>query len=77
MAKICVEDILKIIEKENLVKDAKALSVDVPLNQQGVDSLDFSGILFNIEEVFGVEIPDEALGQLKTIEDLVSYVSER
>ena len=74
MSAINVEQILEVIKKANLVTDVNTLSVDRPLSQQGIDSLDFSGILFNIEEAFSVEIPDAALDEIKSINDIVAYL---
>ena len=74
---VTVEQILETVEQANLVKDVKALDLDKPLRDQGVDSLDFSGVLFNMEEAFDIEIPDEDLDQLLTINDIVSYVNSK
>ena len=38
------------------------------------DSLDVVEILMNIEDEFGIEIPDEAIEEIKTVGDLVSYI---
>lgn len=38
------------------------------------DSLDVVEILMNIEDEFGIEIPDEAIEEIKTVSDLVSYI---
>lgn len=74
---VTVEQILETVEQANLVKDVKALDLDKPLRDQGVDSLDFSGVLFNMEEAFDIEIPDEDLDQLLSINDIVSYVNSK
>jgi len=60
-----------------LVNDVNALALDRPLSEQGVDSLDFSGILFNLEEVFGVEIPDEDIASLQTINSILIYINRK
>jgi acyl carrier protein len=74
---VAVEQILEIVEQSNIVEDVKALDLDRPLRDQGVDSLDFSGVLFNIDEMFDIEIPDEDIDQLLTINDIVSYVNSK
>jgi acyl carrier protein len=38
------------------------LDVDKPLWVQGADELDMVEIIMRVEEVFGVEIPDDAVG---------------
>jgi len=77
MSSVNVEDVLDVIAKANLVKDVSKLEADKALLEQGIDSLDFSGVLFNMEEAFDIEIPDEDIDQLKTLEDIVKYVNER
>ena len=77
MSKVTVDQIIEIIEKAHLVKDANALAHDKPLSEQGVDSLDFSGVLFNIEEVLEIEIPDEDIDRLQTINNIVIYINNK
>jgi len=77
MTNITQEQIMDVIRKENVVKDTDALESDKSLTDQGVDSLDFSSLLFNIEEVFGVEIPDEDIDELLTIDQIQSYVNAK
>ena len=40
----------------------------------GADSLDVVEALMSIEDEFKVEIPDEAIEDIKTIGDLVNYI---
>jgi acyl carrier protein len=40
----------------------------------GVSSLEMVEIIVSAEDKFSVEIPDEALGDLRTIQDVVDYV---
>ena len=77
MSKVTVDQIIEIIEKAHLVKDANALTHDKPLSEQGVDPLDFSGVLFNIEEVLDIEIPDEDIDRLQTINNIVIYINNK
>ena len=72
-----VEDILEIIKKANVVKDVNMLDIDKPLSEQGVDSLDYSGVLFSVDETFDVEIPDEDIDKLLTVNDIVSYINSK
>ena len=77
MSKVTVEQILETIENANLVKDVNALDYSKPLREQGIDSLDFSGVLFNMEEAFGIEIPDADIDRLQTINDILDYVNSK
>ena len=40
----------------------------------GADSLDVVELLMAIEDEFGVEIPDEEIENIKTVDDLVKYI---
>jgi acyl carrier protein len=45
-------------------------------DELNVDSLDKINICFEVEEAFNVEIPDEALGAIKTVGDMVDGVTK-
>ena len=49
----------------------------MPLKEQGLDSLDTYNLLLSIEETFGVQVPDEDIEDLETIDAVVAYVNER
>ena len=40
----------------------------------GADSLDVVELLMAIEDEFGIEIPDEEIENIKTVDDLVKYI---
>lgn len=40
----------------------------------GADSLDLVDAAMSFEDEFEVEIPDEALGSIKTVADIVAYI---
>jgi len=44
-------------------------------DELNIDSLDKINISFEVEEVFAIEIPDDALGSLKTVGDMVEGVT--
>jgi acyl carrier protein len=46
-------------------------------NDLGLDSLDMIELLFKIEEVFDLEIPNEDLVQIATVGDVIAYVERR
>lgn len=63
MNKYMMEDILKMQKEADLKLDVKLEELDpnVDLKEQGMDSLDRSSLLFEIESYFDIEIPDEEL----------------
>ncbi|HUO83715.1 MAG TPA: acyl carrier protein [Thermoanaerobaculia bacterium] len=61
-------------EQKTIAEDA--LLPDTPLEQVGIDSLDALNILFEIEETFGITIPDEEARQLRTVGQIVNAVRQ-
>lgn len=43
----------------------------------GADSLDLVEILMSLEDEFSVSIPDEAIPEIKTVDDLVRYIDSQ
>lgn len=57
-------DAAKINENTNIATDL------------GADSLDLVEILMSLEEEFSVSIPDDAIPNIKTVGDLVSFIDK-
>jgi acyl carrier protein len=55
---------------------ADSITLDSTFDSLNIDSLDKINISFEVEEAFSIEIPDEALGTIKTVGDMVRGVSE-
>ncbi|MEO6804632.1 MAG: acyl carrier protein [Edaphobacter sp.] len=51
------------------------ITLATTFNELSVDSLDMINISFEVEEAFNIEIPDEALGSIKTVGDMVDGVT--
>jgi acyl carrier protein len=51
------------------------LSLETPLEDLGLDSLDKLCLLFEIEDHFKVAIPDTTASQIKCGADILAYVS--
>ena len=50
-------------------------SMETPLEDLGLDSLDKLTLLFEIEDLFNVAIPDATASQMKFGADILAYVS--
>jgi acyl carrier protein len=64
----------------DIIARSKSISPDTitlasTFDELNIDSLDKINISFEVEEAFGIEIPDEALGTLKTVRDMVDGVT--
>jgi acyl carrier protein len=71
IAQRCIE----IIAKSKGIP-ADSITLDSTFDGLNIDSLDKINISFEVEEAFNIEIPDEALGTIKTVGDMVSGVGK-
>ncbi len=55
----------KITEESDLITDLKA------------DSMDIATLLLEVEEKYGIEIDEEDLDSLKSVGDIVKYISDK
>jgi acyl carrier protein len=69
------EKLIAIVRKEKDVPDDK-LSLETPLADAGIDSLDALTILFAIEEEFHISIPDDRARSMKTFGDMVDSIEK-
>jgi acyl carrier protein len=65
----------------DIIAKSKSISPDAitlasTFDELNVDSLDKINISFEVEEAFNIEIPDDALGTLKTVGDMVNGVAK-
>ena len=73
-----IEEIKEIIKEEVKERvDIDALDADASLDDAGIDSLDMSSVFMNIEDKYGIKIPDADIEKLKTVNDIVSYVNDK
>ena len=55
---------------------ADSITLASTFDELNIDSLDKINISFEVEETFSIEIPDEALGTLNTVSDMVDGVAK-
>lgn len=58
------------VEEENVKENATFI------DDLSADSLDIVELVMNIEEEFGIEIPDEDAEKIVTVGDVVKYIKE-
>jgi len=69
IAERCIE----IIAKSKSIPP-ETVTLSSTFDSLAIDSLDKINISFEVEEAFDIEIPDDALGSLKTVGDVVNGV---
>ena len=75
---MAVEDRIKELIVEQLaVAEEEVVPESSFLDDLGADSLDLVELVMAIEEEFGIEIPDDDVEKMQTIQDAISYVEER
>ena len=57
--------------EEKKVKDSSNLSDDL-----GADSLDVVELVMAVETEFDIEIPDRVIENIKTVQDIITYLKE-
>ena len=60
-------------EQFDVEEDKISLETSI-INDLGADSLDVVDVLMSIEDEFEVEVPDDEIENIKTVEDLVKYI---
>ncbi len=79
MAALSLESVAQKIAElaaQSMGKDPAAIERSQPLDGQGVDSLGFAEFIFEVEDLFGVELSDrdKVHDGLRTIDDLAAYI---
>jgi len=52
------------------------IQLDSSLEELGITSLDSISLVFDIEDKYGIEVPNEELKRLRTVRDIVEGVSK-
>jgi acyl carrier protein len=75
---MALEDKVKEIIVEQLGVNAEQVTPEASfIEDLGADSLDTVELVMAFEEEFGAEIPDEDAEKLKTVGDVVKYLTEK
>lgn len=60
---------------EQLSVDPDKITMDSMLEEDlDADSLDAIDIVMSIEDEFGIEVPDEAIADMKSVGDIVNFI---
>lgn len=61
---------------QELKVDANRLQENITFQELGADSLDMVQLIMKLEETFGIEIRDEDAEGMRTLGDVVTYVTQ-
>ena len=68
------EKVKSIVADQLDVEEEKVTAEASITEDLGADSLDVVDLVMSLEEDFDIEIPDEAVENIKTVGDIVSYI---
>jgi acyl carrier protein len=64
------------IVAEQLERDVNEVTNEASfIDDLGADSLDIVELVMKMEEEFGIEIPDEEAEKIKTVNDVIQYIT--
>jgi acyl carrier protein len=71
-----VEQRVREIVAEQLERDVNEVTNTASfIDDLGADSLDIVEMVMKMEEEFGIEIPDEDAEKIKTVNDVIQYIT--
>lgn len=71
------EQIIKLIA-EQLDRNPSDIKPEMSFaDDLGADSLDLVELIMAVEDVFGIEIPDDAAENIKFVKDAIKYVQDK
>jgi acyl carrier protein len=68
------EKVIKIVAEQLNANIDDVTAESSIIDDLGADSLDVVDLVMAIEEEFDIEIPDEKVETMKTVEDIIKYV---
>ena len=75
------EDIFKRVQKVTVeqlsVKEEEVVEAASFTEDLGADSLDVVELVMAFEDEFQIDIPDEEVGEIKTVGDAVNYIGKK
>ena len=74
--KNAIEQTLKASIARQKMLAVEDISLDSSLEELGISSLDAISLVFDIEDQYGVEVPNEELKKLQTVGDIVEGVNQ-
>jgi len=71
------KELIELLENVGTSVDLAQLKGDELLEEAGVDSLEVMNFLLEVEQKFGVKIPDADIDKLNTLNDVRNYLQQK
>lgn len=75
--KISFEIIFTILKRSAEDIQFDQIKIDTSLKKSGFDSMDKASAMLDIEETFGISIPDSDFDKLDTIGSIIEYIKKK
>lgn len=62
---------------EEMSVEGYLISPDTPIVLLEMDSLDYSQLVLELEEAFGIDVPDDDFAELRTVGDVAEYAEKQ
>lgn len=72
-----LEKITNVIADQLSIDPSKVTPESSLIDDLKADSLDIAALMLELEEEYNIEIPDEDLVSLKTVQDIANYISAK
>lgn len=59
---------------ETMDVDPELVSAEAPIVSLGIDSMETSLLILELEEEFGISLPDDDMARFVTVQDIADYV---
>ena len=70
------ETVRKLIAEQLEIEEETITMESALIEDLGADSLDVVDLVMSIEDEYGIEVPDEAIENMRTIGDAVKFIEE-
>lgn len=70
------ERVQKIICNQFDIVEKNMITLNTTIEELDADSMDLIDLAMSLEDEFEIEVPDEALAEIKSVRDIVKYIDE-
>ena len=77
MSRVEILQEMQLVIQEQLDREDIVLTEATKLNDLGVDSIEFTEFIINLEDEFSLEISDNTIDHMDKVSDLLDYLSEQ
>ncbi len=69
------EEVITLVANQLGVDQASVKPSQSIVEDLNADSLDLTALIMEIEEKFGIEVPEEKTAKLKTVQDVIDFIA--